>query len=211
MSSFYGLDRLGSKTLQTNSASAVTYQVSYDAFGNQKSATGATSSPFGFVGAAGYQQDSDSGLMLLGHRYYDTSTGRFLTRDPAKNGSGWYDYCLNNPDYWVDGSGYNHKPPKGNGKNGKLDDHERGVRRGKNEEKNKQRFRGVYDRQVERALEGEGKVPKAPKEGKKKSVMVDWGKVGVVAAGVGVIIIIGIGIFFAPEIAVPAVAAAAAG
>ena len=26
--------------------------------------------PFGFVGARGYQSDSDSGLQLLGHRYY---------------------------------------------------------------------------------------------------------------------------------------------
>ena len=96
VSSFYGLDRLGSKTLQTNSASAVTYQVSYDAFGNQKSSSGSTVSPFGFVGAAGYQQDSDSGLMLLGHRYYDSSTGRLLTRDPVKDGSNWYYYCRNN-------------------------------------------------------------------------------------------------------------------
>ena len=82
--------------MQTNSASAVTYRVSYDAFGNQKSSTGSTNSPPGFVGAEGYQQDNDYTLMLLGHRYYDSSTGRFLTRDPAKDGSNWYDYVGNN-------------------------------------------------------------------------------------------------------------------
>jgi len=105
VSSFYGLDRLGSKTLQTSSVSAVIYQVSYDAFGNQKSSSGATSSPFGFVGAEGYQQDSDSGLMLLGHRYYDSSTGCFLTRDPVKDGGNWHDYCKNNPLTQPDPSG----------------------------------------------------------------------------------------------------------
>jgi len=30
--------------------------------------------------------------MLLGHRYYDPSTGRFLTRDPIKDGRNWYAY-----------------------------------------------------------------------------------------------------------------------
>jgi RHS repeat-associated protein len=40
----------------------------------------------------GYQQDAGSGLMLLGHRYYDPSTGRFLTRDPIRDGRNWYSY-----------------------------------------------------------------------------------------------------------------------
>jgi len=92
--------------LQTNSASAVSYQVCYDAFGNQKSTAGAPSSPFGFVGAAGYQQDSDSGLMLLGHRYYDPSTGRLPTRDPAKDGGNWHDYCQNSPLALIDPNGH---------------------------------------------------------------------------------------------------------
>jgi|GEM_PF-5692489 len=71
----------------------------------QKSSSGSSVSPFGFVGAEGYQQDSDSGLMLLGHRYYDSSTGRFLTRDPINDGSNWYDYVGNNPLEIIDDSG----------------------------------------------------------------------------------------------------------
>ena len=35
--------------------------------------------------------------MLLGHRYYDQSTGRFLSEDPARDGANWYAYCANNP------------------------------------------------------------------------------------------------------------------
>ena len=50
-----------------------------------------------YGGAFGYQSDGDSGLMLLGHRYYDASTGRFLSRDPVGDGSNWYVYCGNNP------------------------------------------------------------------------------------------------------------------
>lgn len=69
----------------------------YDAFGNQVSATGTWKSPFEYAGDFGYQQYADTGFKLLGHRYLDTSTGRFLTRDPIKNGSNWYIYCRNNP------------------------------------------------------------------------------------------------------------------
>jgi len=61
------------------------------------SRTGTTPTPFGFVGASQYQTDSDSGLQLLGHRYYDPSIGRFLSQDPIQDGSNWYAYCDNNP------------------------------------------------------------------------------------------------------------------
>jgi RHS repeat-associated protein len=61
--------------------------------------------PFGFAGNWGYQSDADSGLQLLGHRYYDPSTGRFLTRDPIKDGRNWYAYCENNPLKAVDPDG----------------------------------------------------------------------------------------------------------
>jgi len=38
---------------------------------------------FGWNGKSQYQKDRESGLMLLGHRYYDQSTGRFLSEDPS--------------------------------------------------------------------------------------------------------------------------------
>jgi RHS repeat-associated protein len=60
---------------------------------------------FGYAGSWGYQEDKDSGLKLLGHRYYDPSTGRFLTRDPVKEGRNWYDYCDNEPLRRTDASG----------------------------------------------------------------------------------------------------------
>lgn len=50
----------------------------HDAYGLVVSATGSHAGPFGFAGGHGYQENADSGLMLLGHRYRDPSTGRFL-------------------------------------------------------------------------------------------------------------------------------------
>ena len=66
---------------------------------------GAPKGPFGFAGSHGYQEDGDTGLKLLGHRYYDPSTGRFLTRDPIKDGRNWVAYCGNNPLRSVDPNG----------------------------------------------------------------------------------------------------------
>ncbi|MCU0316119.1 MAG: RHS repeat-associated core domain-containing protein [Fimbriimonadaceae bacterium] len=63
----------------------------YDAFGNLISSTGTWGSAFGHAGGFGYQEDA-TGLKLLGHRYFDSSTGRFLTRDPIKDGRNWYSY-----------------------------------------------------------------------------------------------------------------------
>ena len=77
----------------------------YDAFGNVASSTGTWTGPFGYAGGFGYQEDA-TGLKLLGHRYYDSSTGRFLTRDPIKDGRNWYAYCGNDPVGYVDVDGF---------------------------------------------------------------------------------------------------------
>jgi hypothetical protein len=45
----------------------------------------------------------------VGHRYYDSSTGRFLTRDPAKFERNWYSYCGNNPLRFIDAVGLLYK------------------------------------------------------------------------------------------------------
>ncbi len=90
---------------QTSTGQSVTASVQYDAFGNVTSSSGAWSGPFAYGGPYGYQSDPDSGLKLLGHRYYDPSTGRFLTRDPIKDGRNWYSYCGNNPLRFVDPTG----------------------------------------------------------------------------------------------------------
>jgi hypothetical protein len=84
-------DWLGSNIRQTDSSEATTNQLRTDAFGMVMSPSGTHSRseaeipsqkacersepgrPLGFAGQHGYQMDADSGLMLLGHRYYDPS------------------------------------------------------------------------------------------------------------------------------------------
>ncbi len=85
---------------QTSSAGAVSATRLYDAWGNVLASTGSFKGPFGYGGAYGYREDA-SGLKLLGHRLYDPSAGRFLSRDPARDGRNWYSYCGNDP---VDGA-----------------------------------------------------------------------------------------------------------
>jgi len=77
----------------------------YDAFGAAVSRTGTTNTQAGFAGSWGYQTDAESEYQLLGHRYYDPATGRFLTRDPIRDGRNWYIYCENNPLKAVDANG----------------------------------------------------------------------------------------------------------
>ncbi len=77
----------------------------YDAFGETLTRSGSTATPVQFAGASGYQADAATGLMLLGHRYYDASLGRFLSSDPAQAGSNWYAYCDNDPLVRVDPTG----------------------------------------------------------------------------------------------------------
>lgn len=89
---------------QSQAATALSATRVYDAFGNIASSTGTWQGPFGYAGAFGYQEDA-SGLKLLGHRYYDSDTGRFLTRDPIKDGRNWYTYCANSPVINTDPSG----------------------------------------------------------------------------------------------------------
>jgi len=102
---FDNLNYIGTSTRQTNSSQTTTATRTYDAFGNLFASTGTPVGPFGFVGDEGYQEDHDSGLKLLGYRYYDPSTGRFLTRDPAQDGRNWYAYCYSNATTLVDADG----------------------------------------------------------------------------------------------------------
>jgi len=98
-------DYLGGIVPQTGSAGMSQYGARYDAFGATYATSGSSWGSFGFAGQWGYQTDADSGLMLLGHRYYDSSTGRFLSRDPIKDGRNWYVYADNNPLNGVDPDG----------------------------------------------------------------------------------------------------------
>jgi RHS repeat-associated protein len=82
---------------QTNDQGNIVSSQQYDAFGNLVSSSGTWNGPFAYGGKFGYQTDGDTTLHLLGHRYYDSTTGRFLSRDPIKDGRNWYAYSDNEP------------------------------------------------------------------------------------------------------------------
>ncbi len=91
---------------QSNTSQAVESTNDFDAFGNVIGTPSAFQGPFKYGGGFGYQEDSDHGLKLLGHRYYDPSVGRFLSRDPISSGNNWYTYCRNSPILQSDATGF---------------------------------------------------------------------------------------------------------
>jgi RHS repeat-associated protein len=66
--------------------------------------SGSLTEPFGYKAQVGYYTDSETGLQLLTHRYYDPNTGRFLTRDPIgyEGGINLYAYVNNKPSNLAD-------------------------------------------------------------------------------------------------------------
>ena len=110
--------RLGTWLRLSSSAGAVLDSFHFDAFGNRTS-TSATTDPYsGFGGQQGGYRDNETGLTLFTLRYYDSATGRFLTRDPVGTAGGIdvYAYTTNNPTNRIDplGTTDSAQPPKPN-------------------------------------------------------------------------------------------------
>ena len=105
---YYHVDGLGSTRALTDAAGAVLNRYQYDAFGRSLSQTGGTPNPYLF---AGEQRDAALGLDYLRARYYDPSTGRFVSRDSFPASAQFplslnkYLYALANPVNYRDPSG----------------------------------------------------------------------------------------------------------
>ena len=65
-----------------DSTGAVKSSDLYNAYGKRLLGGGASGDPYGFGGQMGYYTDGETGLALLGQRFYDPGVSRFLTRDP---------------------------------------------------------------------------------------------------------------------------------
>ncbi|MDQ2731760.1 MAG: RHS repeat-associated core domain-containing protein [Armatimonadota bacterium] len=96
----------------------------FDAFGQLQgqinTATGQPElnpDPVGFSGQWGAATDPETKLVLMTHRYYDPSHGRWLNRDPIGYGGGvnLYGYCGNNPVMHTDRLGHSQDPMPGGG------------------------------------------------------------------------------------------------
>jgi RHS repeat-associated protein len=77
--SFYGYDGGGNVRNLTNASGTVTDQYEYDAFGNSFTVSGTTPNNYLYRGE---QWDPDLGLYYLRARYYNPTTGRFMSPDP---------------------------------------------------------------------------------------------------------------------------------
>ncbi len=108
---FYTFDPQGNVAQRLNGSATVLGSYMFDAYGTRGS-TDNSSDPFsGYGGQWGYYTDWETGLQLLGHRYYDAATGRFVNRDPIgyTGGINLYTYTGNSPLNGVDPTG--HCPP----------------------------------------------------------------------------------------------------
>jgi RHS repeat-associated protein len=103
--SYYEQDGLGSVTSLSNSAGAVAETYAYDSYGKVTASTGTLVNPFQYTGR---EFDSETGVYYYRARYFDPSTGRFLSQDPIRYGGGvnFYAYTRNNPVVRIDPFGY---------------------------------------------------------------------------------------------------------
>ena len=94
---FYEADGLGSVTSLTDPTGAVAATYNYDSFGFLTSSTGSATNWFRYTAR---QFDSESALYYYRARYYDPTSGRFLSEDPIRFSGGttnFYQYVANRP------------------------------------------------------------------------------------------------------------------
>jgi RHS repeat-associated protein len=104
----YHYDELGNTQFLTDDGGSVTASYAYDPHGELLSETGNADQPFTWQGQHGVMREP-GGVYFMRARYYDSTSGRFLSRDPVKSirprNINPYQYALNNPLYFVDPTG----------------------------------------------------------------------------------------------------------
>ncbi|MET0600771.1 MAG: RHS repeat-associated core domain-containing protein [Baekduia sp.] len=100
---YFSQDQLGSTTALTDALGVTVQSYSYDPYGQLTSATPTVENPFRY---AGQYTDDATGFQYLRARYYDPTTGQFLSRDPLESSTLQpYSYADNNPTNATDPSG----------------------------------------------------------------------------------------------------------
>jgi RHS repeat-associated protein len=92
---FYNADGLGSITSLSNSAGTVAQTYTYDSFGKLTASAGSVPNRSEYTGR---EFDSETGLYYDRARYYDPTSGKFISEDPVRylGGSNFYAYAKNN-------------------------------------------------------------------------------------------------------------------
>ena len=108
----YHFNAHGDTIALSDSTGTLVAQYTYDPWGTLTTTTNPSiPNPYLYCGAYGVRWDSDLGLYLMGARWYNPATGRFLTKDSyppdllAPLTQNPYQYCENNPVNRVDPTG----------------------------------------------------------------------------------------------------------
>ncbi len=108
---FYHRDILDTTTTITDTSANIAASYQYDPYGNLKQVSDTVGNPLRFTGLA---SDTPTGLIYARSRYYDPSTGTFLTPDPAGCGHGSTCGCPpSNPYAYVGGNPVGRTDPTG--------------------------------------------------------------------------------------------------
>jgi len=103
---YYEADGLGTVTSLTATNGSIAESYTYDSFGNTTASTGTVRNYFQYTGR---EFDTETGLYYYRARYYDPTTGRFLSEDPLRLPFGsplnFYVYVYNHPTKYLDPSG----------------------------------------------------------------------------------------------------------
>ncbi|MHB8412858.1 MAG: RHS repeat domain-containing protein [Candidatus Acidiferrales bacterium] len=93
---YYEADGLGSVTSLTATNGSIAQSYTYDSFGNTTASSGSVTNVIRYTGR---ELDTETNLYYYRARYYDPTTGRFLSEDPIgfSVGLDFYTYVQNNP------------------------------------------------------------------------------------------------------------------
>ncbi len=93
----------------TKNASGTSWNVgnehSYDVWGGVRSGNASGGPKGGYCASLGHVQDDESGLIYMRARYYEPSTGRVISEDPAMDGGNWFVYGKSSPTRYNDYNG----------------------------------------------------------------------------------------------------------
>jgi len=103
---FYQNDHLGTPQKIADISGRVVWSAQYHSFGNPTGTYHTQINPdFNHLGFPGQYYDAETGLYYNWNRYYDPTTGRYISVDPLRQGLNHYVYSFGNPIGYIDPEG----------------------------------------------------------------------------------------------------------
>ena len=103
---YYHFDEMGNTLFISDNNGSVIGAYAYSPYGTLAGSTGVLDNAFTYQGRFGVMAEGSAGLYYMGARYYDSASGRFISRDPVRTIGprtvNAYGYALANPLLFVD-------------------------------------------------------------------------------------------------------------